>query len=298
MILIDSSQIVIAASIQVLSRTDPEDSRLAGAIEHSVWSTLKAYQSKFGDMYGELVVCCDGKRPWRKEIFPYYKYKRSEKRDESSTDWDNIYDIKHSIEKSLDKYSPWKVVKVKNAEGDDVIYHLAKREKGKHLIVSSDHDLQQSGVDQWDPRDKKIIDRPYSLIEHIIFGDAGDKVPNIINRADCYHTGLKKVVMSPKRKVALKKCFAKKGLRVKRLREYEKDNGLPKNEIVDRAALNNRLVNLKYTPDHLKDEIFRQFDATKKFSEKRLKKYFLHMKLFKHSKDTESFKIKFSKGMF
>jgi hypothetical protein len=42
-------------------------------LRHMILNSIRALKSKFSDKYGELVIACDNKNCWRKEIFPYYK---------------------------------------------------------------------------------------------------------------------------------------------------------------------------------------------------------------------------------
>jgi hypothetical protein len=45
-------------------------------VRHMVFNSLRMYKKKFGNKYGDMVICCDDKNYWRKEIFPYYKASR------------------------------------------------------------------------------------------------------------------------------------------------------------------------------------------------------------------------------
>ena len=295
MILVDSSQIIIAAAFQTLRQKSPEDDDFHGAVEHVVWASLKSYQTKFGDRYGQVVVCCDGSNSWRRDIFPYYKWRRHESREESEIDWDNIFSIKHAIEKSLKVYGPWKVIKTKHAEGDDVIYHICVNEDGPHIVISSDHDLQQCKVDQWNPHTKELVTKPYSILNHVILGDSGDRIPNVLNPEDTYVEKRKKVVMSVKRKEALRKALGTgKGKEKKLKRAFPEEW----KEIRKRVLLNSRLVNIKYTPDDLIDEILAQYKAKKVFKIKKLLQYFKNKGLKRHAKAINSFKINQTKSLF
>ena len=47
----------------------------------------------FHEEFGELVICCDGKDPWRKNIFPSYKANRKKGREADDKDWDMIFEL-------------------------------------------------------------------------------------------------------------------------------------------------------------------------------------------------------------
>ena len=105
---------------------------------------------------------------------------------------------------------PYPVIDVDGAEADDVIGTLAEysqendltehplfQEPKPFLIVSADHDFQQlqkwQNVKQWSPMRKKFVeikDNPSQvLMEHIISGDKGDGVPNILSDDDVFTEG-------------------------------------------------------------------------------------------------------------
>ena len=68
-LLVDFSQIVIGSYMTAAKHasTDIE------VIRSAVLNTLRIYRVKFVNEYGELVLCCDDRHTWRKEIFPNYK---------------------------------------------------------------------------------------------------------------------------------------------------------------------------------------------------------------------------------
>ena len=70
MILIDLNQVCIANVLQEVKQLKKIEPLL---VKHMILSTLLFYRRKFKDQYGELVICCDSKRSWRKDVFPFYK---------------------------------------------------------------------------------------------------------------------------------------------------------------------------------------------------------------------------------
>ena len=42
-------------------------------VRHMVLNSLRAHNKKFRKEYGDIVIACDSKNVWRREIFPNYK---------------------------------------------------------------------------------------------------------------------------------------------------------------------------------------------------------------------------------
>lgn len=145
----------------------------------------------------EIVLCMDdsSKKYWRREVFPYYKAKRSIDRAKSTIDYDKFFE---SVDIFVDdlKNIPFKQVKVPGAEGDDCIailceYLTSNREQ--ITVVSVDKDLQQlqrySNVVCYNPVTDQFVkceDTHTFLMMHIIKGDSGDGVPNILSEDNIF----------------------------------------------------------------------------------------------------------------
>lgn len=215
MILIDYNQVAISNifnfSVDLKKGTDKDPSNI---IRHCVLSSIKSYKNKYGSKYGEVVICCDGKNYWRKGVFPFYKESRKRSRDESDLDWGLIFSSLNVIREDLKEHFPYRVMHFEECEADDIIATLTINtlELGKSepvLIVSSDKDFKQlqtigADVKQWSPMQKKFVTdtleniRKYK-IEHIVKGDAGDGIPNIVSSDDIFASGGKQGRISSKR---------------------------------------------------------------------------------------------------
>lgn len=80
MIILDLNQVMISnlmAQIGNHTNIDIDENLL----RHMILNTIRALNMKFKNEYGELVIACDDKNYWRKDIFPYYKAKRAEDRE-------------------------------------------------------------------------------------------------------------------------------------------------------------------------------------------------------------------------
>lgn len=225
MILVDYSQVALAAILTFQRELKGTESEVKNLIRHVTLSTIKSYKKKYGKEYGELVICCDGRKYWRKEFFEHYKASRKKNRDASSLDWHLIFDTLNEMRQDIAKHFPWRVVHVDRAEADDVIAVMTKwaqtnglveqgliNEPQKVLILSSDKDFKQlqlapfssGNVRQWSPMQKKYIQASNKeivdfTIEHIVKGDAGDGIPNILSKDDVFVVGDRQKPVSAKR---------------------------------------------------------------------------------------------------
>jgi hypothetical protein len=221
MILVDYSQVALAAILTFQRELKGTESEVKNLIRHVTLSTLKSYKKKYGKDYGELVICCDGRKYWRKEFFEFYKGMRKSNRDKSDLDWKLIFDTLSEMREDLAKVFPYRVLHVDRAEADDIIAVLVKytqenllvqeglvEEPQKVLILSSDKDFKQlqlfSNVKQWSPMQKKYITATQKeitehKIEHIVKGDTGDGVPNILSKDNVFMEGERQKPMSAKR---------------------------------------------------------------------------------------------------
>lgn len=221
MILVDYSQVALAAILTFQRELKGTESEVKNLIRHVTLSTLKSYKKKYGKEYGKLVVCCDGRKYWRKEFFEHYKANRKKARDASDLDWKLIFDTLSEMRDDIKQYFPYHVIHVDRAEADDVIATMTKwvqeneliqeglmEDVQQVLILSSDGDFKQlqdyGNVKQWSPMQKKYVNATKreiyeKKIEHIVKGDAGDGVPNILSKDDVFVSGDRQKPVSAKR---------------------------------------------------------------------------------------------------
>ena len=60
-------------------------------LRHVVLNTIRMYNTKFREEYGQMILACDG-GSWRKDVFPEYKANRKKARDKSDMDWGFFFD--------------------------------------------------------------------------------------------------------------------------------------------------------------------------------------------------------------
>jgi hypothetical protein len=188
MIIIDYSQISIASFYAQPNAELSED-----FLRHMILNTIRMYSHKFKGEYGEIVLACDGGKSWRKGYFPQYKAHRKKAREDSGMDWNLFFQYLNQIREEIKENFPYKVIHLEHIEADDVIATLVKetQEFGKNepvMIISSDKDFIQlhkyKNVKQFSPIQKKVVSDPNPhlyLFEHIMRGDSGDGIPNILS---------------------------------------------------------------------------------------------------------------------
>jgi hypothetical protein len=167
------------------SKKPVEEDLVRHMILNSIRSNIKKFKS-----YGEVIIACDSKYYWRRDVFPAYKGNRKKSRDSSGHDWASIFECMNKVRSELKEFAPYKVIDIEGAEADDIIGVLVQHysEKEKVIILSSDKDFVQlqtnSNVQQYSPSMKKFIKTDNAadqLKELIINGDKGDGVPNILS---------------------------------------------------------------------------------------------------------------------
>jgi len=252
MIVIDYNGIAIAGVV-VQKLEINED-----LIRHMILNSIRMYNKKFRDEYGQVVIACDA-RTWRRDYFPNYKFKRRENRDESSADWDEIFRIINQVRDEIRQNFPYKVIHIDGCEADDIIGTLAyeTQEFGKNepmMIVSSDKDFVQlhkfNNVKQFSPMQKKAVveknPRQY-LFEHILKGDSGDGVPNILSSDNTFVDGIRQ---SPVTKKKIDEW----------LKNAEDLESFMDENTYRNYVRNKNLIDLSCTPSHLKEAIINTFE--------------------------------------
>jgi len=269
MILVDLNQVLLAGLMaQIANQKGKLDEHL---IRHMVLNIIRNHVKNFKAEYGEVVLCCDNRKYWRKEYFPFYKANRKKNRDKSNLDWHMIFDILAKLKVELKENFPYKVIDVEGAEADDIIGTLVPRHAPheKILILSSDGDflqLQQNyNVKQYNPSQKKYVVSPNPIMdlkEKIIRGDKGDGIPNVLSSSDCFVRDLRQTPITQK---VLDKLMRESYL--------EQEETIKSNFI-----RNSTLIDLSFIPENIKTKIINTYEETKPAKGKLLN-YFIEHKL-------------------
>ena len=273
MILLDFSNIIVG-SIMV-SHKIPDTERFGeDFIRHLVLNSIRSYRNKYKNKYGEIVICTDFHSSWRKEVFPFYKAHRKVERDkqkaEKGMDWSALFETINKIIIEIDTFFPYKVIRVEHAEGDDVIAVLSRTFKEKSLIVSSDKDFSQlykyKWIRQFSPMKQKMlnsIDPIMYLKEHIIRGDKGDGIPNILSDDDCIVSGVRQKSISKKKIV-----------------NWLDQDPHDFNDEMKRGWIRNKiLIDFDLIPKNIATTILEQYNEEKKYQQGQLVNYFIKNRL-------------------
>lgn len=265
MILIDYNAIAIS---NIVTQKLALDENL---IRHMILNSIRMYRKKYVREFGEVVIASDGRKNWRFEAFPQYKFKRKDARKESSIDWKEVFRITNKVFEELKENFPYKVVVHDNCEADDVIAQLVLNtqidfgHQEPVMIISSDKDFGQlqkfANVRQYSPMLKKEIkvENPrMQLLELVLKGDQADGIPNVLSCDDTFVAGIRQTP-----------------LRQAKIDEIMKD--LDDGELLYAASWyrnylrNKKLIDLTETPDHLKREIINNFEQQGDRSENKKK---------------------------
>jgi hypothetical protein len=257
MIIIDYSQISIAAFY-----AQPNAELTEGFLRHLILNTIRMYSKKYKAEYGEIVLACDGGNSWRKGFFPQYKAHRKKAREESKMDWKLFFELLNMIREEIKEHFPYKVIHIDRVEADDVIAVLAEQtqEFGKNepvMIISSDGDFIQlqkfKNVKQFSPIQKKVVtdSNPHLyLFEHIIRGDKGDGIPNILSSDNCIVDGTRQTPISQKKIDEW-------------LKHAEDLKSIMNEETYRNFQRNQLLIDLNKIPEGIKETIINTYDEQK-----------------------------------
>ena len=265
-LLVDFSQIFIGSYMTSAKYGDIS----MEALRPTVLNTLRLYRNKFTKEYGELVLCCDSKGSWRKELFPNYKASRKKVKSTADTDWQDLYDKLNLLKSELAEWFPYKLIQVDKAEADDIIAVLVDLLGERTLILSSDKDfvqLHNFNVRQYSPIQKKFVegDAKWSLHEKLIKGDVGDGVPNIMSDDNVFIDEGRR--QKPITKNKIEAWF-----------DLEPEMFCD-NEMLRNLNRNRQLIDLSKVPESICINITKRFKETQVGDRKRLLTYFVEHRL-------------------
>jgi len=273
MILVDLNQVMISnMMMQIGNHQNAQVDE--NMLRHMILNTLRFNRQKFHREFGELLITCDDKNYWRRQSFPYYKANRRKARDSSELDWSAIFNALNNIRDELKEYFPYRVMQIDTCEADDIIGTIVHKE-GKELnvgepilILSGDHDFKQlhkyANVKQYDPTRKRWIshsDPNQYLAEHILKGDAGDGVPNVLSPDNTFVMGIRQRPVTKKRML-----------------DWQDINKMD-DEVKRNYFRNKSMIDLTQIPATIKETILERYDAENPKDRSQLLNYFIKNKL-------------------
>lgn len=273
MILVDFNQIMIANLMMQLGnhKNAEVDENM---LRHMILNSIRSNRTKFMAEFGEIIICADDKNYWRRSAFPYYKASRRKSREDSELDWNAIFTALNKIREEIKTFFPYKVIQIDTAEADDIIGTIVHKEGTimnsgeKILILSSDKDYIQlhkyGNVSQYNPALKKYVKHSNPelyLLEHIIKGDAGDGVPNILSPDNCFVVGERQ-----------------KPITQKRLNSFM-DVASMSEEVLRNYKRNESMINLSLVPERIQEKILEKYEEVNAKNRSKLFNYFIANKL-------------------
>lgn len=283
MILVDMNQVMISNLMAQIG--NHQNAQLdENMIRHMILNSLRSFRQNFCNEYGELVICADDRNYWRRKVFPYYKASRRKMREKSEIDWNTVFASLNKIRDEIAEYFPYKVIRIESCEADDIIGTIVHKEgtvlnTGEPiLILSSDKDYIQlhkySNVKQYDPIRKKWIthnDPEQYLIEHVLKGDSGDGIPNVLSSDNCFVIGERQRPMTKKK-----------------IEDYRSINNMTE-EVKRNYMRNLSLIDLSEIPDSIKNEIVKEYEKENIKDRSKLFNYFVEHKLKHLMTDLQEF---------
>jgi hypothetical protein len=273
MIIMDLSQVMISnLMVQLGNHTNAEIEE--DLLRHMILNSIRSYNVKFKNEFGEMIIACDAGNNWRRQIFPYYKANRRKSREKSEINWTAVFETMNKVRDELKEFFPYRVIRVDGAEADDVIGTLAQtygNTNEKILILSGDKDFVQlqsyMNVQQFDPVQKKwrkTNDVDKFIKEHIIRGDIGDGVPNFLSADDTFVVGARQKPISQKKLDSWLTMDPKDFCDEKMLRGYLR---------------NQQLVDLNFIPENIRSEVIVQYEQESGKGRDKLFNYFIDRRL-------------------
>lgn len=270
MLIIDYSQVCIAALSPFFDEMGSNPTSVENLGRHAILSKIKAIRVQFKE-YGEMIIACDGKNYWRKDVHPHYKGLRKKAREESNIPWPEIYRVMDMVRNELAEHSMYKVIRHERAEADDIMAILTLHVANKRLVevglemdyqpvmlVTSDGDMKQlhatPNVKQYSPMHAKYVklDKGESAVDFlrhkIIVGDSSDGIPNAFSDINCLMDKIRQTPATEKR--------------IKPLLESEiLSDGTNDDKIKSRLEQNETLISFHKIPQWLIDEIIEAYDT-------------------------------------
>lgn len=258
-------------------------------LRHMVVNAIRGYRQKFGAEYGELVICVDSRKNWRKDVFEYYKAGRKKGKEESPIDWDELYRVMNLVLEEFRAFMPYRVLQVDNTEADDLIAVLAKwsqtndldegmfddGEPKPFLIISRDSDFIQLQkfknvkqysmiTNEW----KKPVHKSAKtdLMEKILRGDPGDGIPNFLSQDDIFLVEGKRQKSIFKDKLAV--WLEQTPEQICETEEQKKN-----------FERNRTLIDFDYIPQEIQTNIINTFEALPQKDRGQMLNYFMKKKL-------------------
>jgi 5'-3' exonuclease len=284
---------------------------------HLFLFNLVEMKKKYSARFGEIVFAVDNKQYWRKAMYPWYKCYRKKQQKDQGFDWDMIHNCMDVVKAELTEFFPYPVVDAPFAEADDVIATLAEYsqthdvkedmfgevEPKPFLIVASDTDLAQcqqyKNVRQISPytkeqvlpvleksKEKVRVPLQEFILDHLLTGDAGDSIPNILTQDDFYKVKLDNPDTKYRQAsvtAKIKEFYLPQWMEHGEIREF-------RSEAEEKAFKRNfKLVHFDAIPQRVKDGVIQTYEGQLGKDKTGLLDYFVKHKLKNLMSEYENF---------
>lgn len=220
------------------------------AIE-TISSILKAAKTLQVD---GIVIACDSKKVWRKDLYPMYKEGRDTKADKY---YEHTIEAIGKVKEFFDDYTAAMVLSVDRAEADDIIAVWCAISDCESVILSSDKDFVQlisDKVSLYNPMKKELRtsdDPAFDLFVKCIRGDSSDAIRSAYPRVKT--TALEEAWKDEYKMVNLMETIRKDGKKV-----------------ADAYKFNKSLIDMDLIPDWVIveiDKVIHGYDGNDSYSE-------------------------------
>ena len=263
---------IALASVMMQLRMDETTEVSEDMVRHMILNSIRNYVMQFKSDYVEsdadVILAWDSKHYWRRDYYPQYKAGRRKGRQESDLDWNEIFGVTNKIRDEIKENMPYKSVEVYGAEADDIIA-IVSNSYDKVMIISSDKDfiqLHTGNIKQWSRVTKQEVnghDPDTYIKEHVLRGDSGDGVPNVLSPDHTFTDGLRQ-----------------KPLGKKRIEKMINENMNDWSDEVKRNYQRNyKLINLQNIPKDIESNIIDEVDKSSCGDRSKLLNYFTVNKL-------------------
>jgi hypothetical protein len=278
---------------------------------------LLEYKKKYGPRFGDIAFAVDNKQYWRKAMFPNYKCFRKAEKERAGYDWDMIHHCMDVVKAELTEFFPYPVIDAPFAEADDVVGTMAEysqthdvktdmfgeTETKPFLIIASDTDMAQCqkypNVKQVSPYTKEqvipVLEKskvkvkvPLDefVLDHLLTGDAGDSIPNILTGDDFFRLKLD----NPEEKYRQKSVTAGiKEYYLNQWNEFGEIREFRSAEEEKNFKRNMRLIHFDMIPQRVKDGVIRVYESQLDKDRSQLLDYFTKHRLKNLMDEIENF---------
>ena len=272
MILVDLNQVLLSG-LMVQINLQKNVNLDEGLIRHMVLNIIRNHTKTFRNEFGDVILCSDNRKYWRRDIFPFYKAGRKKTREKSDLDWHLIFNMLSKFRDELKESFPYKVIDVETCEADDIIATLVQKYSAtqKIMILSSDKDFAQlqryPNVEQYSPILKKFINEPLpmaQLKQMVIRGDKGDGIPNILSADDCFVASVRQKPITEAKIIKWLNQKPEEFCNEEMLRNYRR---------------NEMLIDLTKLPEKIKDSILDTYDKVQGHTRQEFMNYMINNRL-------------------